>query len=245
MKHMIIFIIFLFPVVVMAEGDYQGLWMGQIEVTDVSESTDYASPKPVKHSFDMTILLHVNKNNDVNLLRHVTIMHNTETDQRALITDDSLLTNSKYVGFVDKNDGKKGGIRLGTLAFGFSPYTTTVTDTTTNPSSTTTIKEKTRMKMDGIISKGQNISCSLELGSTHATNPFKHSYHPDHKKGKNITRNITLIFDEEQTYNDPDNEKFSLSGLYKEEISGLHKNPIIVAGKFTIQRVSKVDTLND
>ncbi|ETR69078.1 MAG: hypothetical protein OMM_04169 [Candidatus Magnetoglobus multicellularis str. Araruama] len=292
MKHIIIFFILLFPIVALAGEGYQGLWIGQIELTDVSEITDYTTPKPVKHVFDMTILLHVDNNNDVNLLRHVTVMKkkerkfatingdpipadielpefppigvdldtssgelgeffsNSENDNYTigefytpvLITNDSLLP--EYEGVVKRN-GKLIGIRFGTVAYGFDPYTTTTTDITKNPPETTEIIERVIKKMDGKITIGQEITCKLIISENHSTNPFKHLYHPDHKKGKKITRTIRLFFSEDQKNNDPDDEKFTLTGIYKEEMIGLHKNPINIAGKFNIQQISDVNKLND
>jgi len=227
MKHIIICIFLLFPVVVIADESCHGLWTGQIELDQVTEISSNTL-KPVKHPFDMTILLHVDKNNVVRLLRHVTMMQKTEmidgneTIRRVLITDDSLLP--EYEGIV-RRDGKLTGIRLGTLAFGFSSYT----DTTQNV-------------MQGTM--GQSISCNLHMDKNHPTNPFKHLYHPDHKQGKEIYRLIELTFSD-ANHNNPDDEKFVLTGHYKEDIIGLLKNTISIAGSFNIQLVSDVDTLND
>jgi len=122
MKRMIIFMILLFPVVVMSDETYQGLWVGQVELDQVTEISSN-TVQPVKHVFDMTLLLHVDKNNVVRLLRHVTMMQKreiideNEIVRRVLITDDTLLP--EYEGIV-RRDGKLSGIRLGTLAYGFS-----------------------------------------------------------------------------------------------------------------------------
>ena len=220
MKHITIFMMLLLPIVVMAEETYQGLWTGQIELDQVTEISSN-TVKPVKHPFDMKIILHVDNNNVVRLLRHVTIMQKrdgNETVQRVLITDDSLLPN--YEGIV-RRDGKLAGIRLGTVAFGFSSETDT-----------------TQKAMEGIM--GQSLACVLIMDKNHPTNPFKHLYHPDHKEGKGITRRVELQF----LNNDPD-EKSVLIGHYKEEIIGLLKATVSIAGSFKIQRVSDVGTLND
>jgi len=225
-------IILLFPIVVMADENRYGLWVGQIELDQVTEITS-GTIQPVKHVFDMKLLLHVDKDNVVRLLRHVTIMQKTEiideeeTVRRALITDDSLIPD--YEGIV-RRDGKLAGIRLGSLAFGFSSESDT--------SQTT---------MEGAIAEGQQISCTLTMNEDHPTNPFKHLYHPDHKKGKKISRNIKLTFNNKPDNNntDPDDEKYALDGIYEEKITGLHKQPISIAGSFNIQHVSVVDILND
>jgi hypothetical protein len=64
------------------------------------------------------------------------------------------------------------------------------------------------------------------------------------KQGKEIYRLIELTFSD-ANHNNPDDEKFVLTGHYKEDIIGLLKNTISIAGSFNIQLVSDVDTLND
>ena len=227
MKRMIIFMILLFPVVVMSDETYQGLWVGQVELDQVTEISSN-TVQPVKHVFDMTLLLHVDKNNVVRLLRHVTMMQKreiideNEIVRRVLITDDTLLP--EYEGIV-RRDGKLSGIRLGTLAYGFSSDSDT-----------------TQKIMEGTM--GQTISCELIMNHNHPTNPFKHLYHPDHKQGKDITRLIELTFSN-VNHNNPDDEKFALAGQYKEEIIGLLKHTLSIVGSFNLQHVSNVGTLND
>ncbi len=80
-----------------------GLWIGQVEITHVSEAvskTDTDTPKETPNPFDMTLLLHAESN--VRLLRDVTLMQKRlettdaagdteERVERVLITDDTLL----------------------------------------------------------------------------------------------------------------------------------------------------------
>ncbi|MEC7225203.1 MAG: hypothetical protein VXW02_13085, partial [Verrucomicrobiota bacterium] len=79
--------------------------------------------------------------------------------------------------------------------------------------------------------------------ASHPTNPFRHRRNPDHTTGRDITRKIEL------TSLSKVNDK--LTGVYDEEISGLHKllgpNKNIglkVRGSFELNRVSKIATLN-
>ena len=99
----------------------------------------------------------------------------------------------------------------------------------------------------------QSLAGSLILPANHPTNPFRHRRHPDHSVGFDITRKLKLSFDGQA--GDPlSTTGFgieSISGVYEEEIFGLHKplGPnqdvgLKVKGTFTLNRISLVDTLN-
>ena len=96
--------------------------------------------------------------------------------------------------------------------------------------------------MSGSIA-GNALSLTFKLPASHPTNPFRHRRNPDHTTGRDITRKIEL------TSLSKVNDK--LTGVYDEEISGLHKllgpNKNIglkVRGSFELNRVSKIATLN-
>ena len=97
------------------------------------------------------------------------------------------------------------------------------------------------------------LKCSIDLPASHPTNPFRHPKHPDHIRGIDITRNIRLDFSGVQgsapVHTGAGTEK--LSGIYREEIFGLHKKlgpnsniGLKVEGSFELNRVSLIDTLN-
>ena len=96
--------------------------------------------------------------------------------------------------------------------------------------------------MDGTVD-GNTLSLTFKLPASHPTNPFRHRRNPDHATGRDITRTLKL------TNLSIDNNK--LTGIYDEEIIGLHKllgpNKDIglkVRGSFELNRVSNVATLN-
>jgi hypothetical protein len=99
------------------------------------------------------------------------------------------------------------------------------------------------------------LAATIYLPANHPTNPFRHRRHPDHTTGFDITRKIRLDF------NGPTNFLARagygvdrISGIYREEISGLHKplgpNPgsspigLKVEGTFVLNRISLIDALN-
>lgn len=94
---------------------------------------------------------------------------------------------------------------------------------------------------------------SILLPANHPTNPFRHRRHPDHAIGFDITRNLRLDFDGTTT-TAPTRAGYGVdrvTGTYREEIFGLHKKlgpqqnlGLRVEGKFELNRISLVDTLN-
>jgi len=213
-------------------GTYQGLWVGQVELNQVNNATSQTNTgtlEPVKHVFDITVLLHVHENGTVSLLKEVTMMQkpiqqdSQDMVQRVLITDDSLLP--EYDGIV-RRDGKLVGIRLGSLAYDFPIGQNQVT-------------------LTGSLSPGQTLECTIVMDENHPTNPFKHLYHPDHQQGRKVTRQIQFTVDSEQNSDNPDDASFTLVGEYLESISGLHKIPLKISGPFEIHRISEVGKLNE
>jgi hypothetical protein len=213
-------------------GTYDGLWIGEIKINNVSEAvskTDATTPVPVANPFLMKIILHVDASNQIRLLRDVTIMqkryteNNVEMVKRVLVTDNTLLPN--FEGVV-RRDGDLVGIRIGSLAFDFDP-------------------DLNAFLVDGTFGAGRTISVSLPLVEDHPTNPFMHKYHPDHVKGKAISRSISLKFDTVQDTNDPASGQSQLIGMFQESVTGLHKAAINAEGRFVLKRVSLIANLND
>jgi len=100
---------------------------------------------------------------------------------------------------------------------------------------------------------GSGLTATIVLPANHPTNPFRHRRHPDHTTGFDITRNIKLTFDaaDSRASGRAGYGVDRISGVYEEEIFGLHKplgpNKDIglkVRGTFQLNRISKIDTLN-
>lgn len=104
--------------------------------------------------------------------------------------------------------------------------------------------------LSGQMAAGGVVTGRIYLGASHPTNPFRHRRHPDHTVGLTISRQLTF----EVSTNGFQQVGFGvdrLSGVYKEEITGLHKplGPdqnigLKTEGTFTLNRVSLVDRLN-
>ncbi|BCX47602.1 laminin [Haloferula helveola] len=112
----------------------------------------------------------------------------------------------------------------------------------------------TELPMTGTFgSGGSGLSASLLLPANHPTNPFRHRRHPDHARGFDVTREIDLSFfsEDDQPLSRAGYGVDRISGVYEEEIFGLHKplGPdkdigLKVRGSFQLQRISLIDTLN-
>ncbi len=236
-----------------------GLWVGTAVVNKVDERIQFPSvaPTPTASEFQLRLIVHVDANGTARLLQQVIQMWRDGTykpdpanssvqivDQPGafvLLTDEALAAN--FSGAVLR-DGVPVGRRISTAAFGF----------------------RTPITMSGGFPTPAlptpSLSCTVPLGYNDPVNPFKHLYHPDHdnlnssydaahplpagSESYTVTRAISLAF----TVDDPEGLQVAgwgdtqLGGTYSETVSGIHKDPIQVQGRFRLQRISPVAELN-
>ncbi len=102
-----------------------------------------------------------------------------------------------------------------------------------------------------------SIVCTVELPFQHGTNPFFHTYHPDHDnksprgvaldegiESYTVNRVCTFRFTASLPGVSPVGWGSSvLGGTYTEVITGLHRAPLTVTGTFLLRRVSELGTL--
>jgi hypothetical protein len=233
-----------------------GLWVGNAVIDRVSQPANISapdSPTPVASPLNFRLLIHVDNDGHVRLLQKVLQMFKTGTykpdpndpdknvvDQPGryvLLTDDSLIPNFSGAAL---RDGQPVPRRISSAAFGFSQP----------------------ILLSGSTSFGAGtFACQVNLDYDHPSNPFKHTFHPDHDnldarfqnklpegvESFSILRQITLEF----TAQDPDNLTVpgwgdnQIGGIYREIISGLHNRAINVSGTFRLTRASTVGVLND
>jgi len=216
-----------------------GLWFGSIEVNKVCEvhanSNDATTPTDTPYSFSLPIILHVDGDGTVSLLSEVTIMQypmsSENYGERVLITDQSELSN--YEGIIRRN-GKLIGARMTSPAFPMEYK---------DDEGELEIKHS----MTGGISLGGSIATTLSYSGDHPTNPYRHHYHPDADEGFEITRYITLTFDEiseADQVDDPELGVSRLTGTYAESVSGLHKATIYSEGTFSLNWINDISNLN-
>ena len=95
--------------------------------------------------------------------------------------------------------------------------------------------------LDGEFSPGGALSGLIQLPADFPTNPFRHRYHPDHDEPAEsfaIQRRLRLEFSASG------DDTGVLEGLYRESLSGLHRQEIRVGGSFTLERISHTPILN-
>ncbi|MCF7731518.1 MAG: FG-GAP-like repeat-containing protein [Akkermansiaceae bacterium] len=211
----------------------KGLWIGQVALIRVNEAVAI-DPENLANTGDaasIRILLHVDDNGRVRLLKDVVVMkrRNDANDPDSatsvvLVTDPSLIPN--FEGLV-RRDGKVVGLRYGSAAYDFSGL---------------------ELQLLGGIGPALGCAGTIHLAANAATNPYRHKFHPQHQLGYAINRSISISFD-----GDPGDPLTAapgfgvdrITGTYRETVTGLHKLPIRVQGGIELTRISEVGTLNN
>jgi len=172
--------------------------------------------------FTFRMLLHVDANLEVRLLKDVVMMFDpTEGVQDfVLLTDDGLIPN--YVGIATR-DGERVGRRISTAAYDFAG---------------------TKLPMTSSGDFG-------EAGSVHratvdvpeSTNPFRHKFQKDHKIGVPVSREIQIRFGD-SAGSSLQSGWSELDADYREIVTGLHRQPIQAGGSMHLRKLTDVDTLD-
>ena len=243
---------------------FAGLWVGNVVLNAVSEpnggqlvtnidlstgtnqvTRTNVSPvaTPTKSTFTMRLLLHVDSLGQARLLKEITLMSHPALYTNDASGNSTLSTPAQAVLLTDPTNfsqysgakllgGQYVGRRLSTIHFDFSGAL--------------------QLDLQGSFGTSSNSTgietVTIPIGAAQPTNPFLHQYHPDHKTAQsyNITRAIEFDFtpnDPAQT-SDPGWGSDQAGGIYQETLTGLHREPIHLAGYFKLQRISTVGQLN-
>jgi len=232
---------------------HAGLWVGSATINAVSEahSANSTNPTPTKSELNLRLLLHVDANGQTRLLKEVIQMWRNGTytndgsgnlvvdkpGQYVLLTDDTLI--GQFQG-ATLRDGEPVGRRLSTVGYDF-------------PSTS----GSNYLNVAGFFAAGQTLAATLMLPHDHPNNPFKHKFHPDHDnlnarfdgpavESFTVTRLVQLQLTAAPPPGPavPDYGYNELGGNYSEVITGLHKNPVHVAGTFRLRRAAYIAVLN-
>lgn len=227
-----------------------GLWVGNAVIEEVSEPAHMTSPSqttPVKSPLTLRLLIHVDGGGTARLLKEVTQMMKPATytttleglkqeaspPKPVLVTDDRLL--SQFQGSVLKG-GKLVGRRWSTAGYDFEAGTNGFA------------------VFNGVFAQNNTVSTTLNIPSSLPTNPFLHRYHPDHDnldaqfKGAKeeaypFTRQLTLTLGGADTA-EPGAGYRVMTGVYQEQVKGVHRSDIYLKGTFRLQRVVNLGVLN-
>lgn len=111
----------------------------------------------------------------------------------------------------------------------------------------------------GSFAIGASLERTIQVPFNDPTNPFVHQYHPDHDnksprgqalpagvESYDITRTCTFEFTSQPPSGSTVTSGWGSSvvgGVYRETITGLHRNPITLSGTFELRRVSEIGVL--
>jgi hypothetical protein len=228
-----------------------GLWVGNVSVSAVSESQlGGLEPEPTGSPLVFRVLIHVDSVGQARLLKEVIQMYEegtvvpdpespgffvVETPGRyVLLTDNSLIPS---FGGAEFREGAPVGLRVSTAAYDFPDQS---------------------LQMTGSFALGGALSVSITMDPESPTNPTRHVYHPDHDNLDALFLNFQeeafaiireMGFDFTQTDPEGKNTKpgwgdIEMGGIFRETITGLHRNDIAVEGVFRLRRVSYTPVLN-
>ena len=117
------------------------------------------------------------------------------------------------------------------------------------------LPKETNLAMAGDFDVGGQLTAVLAIAHDDPSNPFIHTYHPDHDnldarfenplpegvESHRIDRAVALtVHSEAGTITDPMWGTTLFTGAYSETVAGLHKNPIAVQGIFALRRISEI-----
>ena len=236
-----------------APASMAGLWIGRVNVRSVSEAQlGGTTPLPTTREFTQRILIHVNAAGVSRLVKDVIQMWEEGTEmpsasdpelfqvdtpgREVLLTDKNLVPS--YSGIAVRN-GVGVGVRYSTIAYDF---------------------EDQFLEFSGDFDVNGTLGLTLVLDPEMPTNPFRHKFHPDHdnldaqflnfrQEAYQVSRILELQFSEHipgfpDVADPPDWGDSRMGGVFRETLTGLHKNAIFVEGDFQLQRVSAVAELN-
>ncbi|MBW2622757.1 MAG: hypothetical protein JRD68_07605, partial [Deltaproteobacteria bacterium] len=196
---------------------------------------------PTPASFNLRLLLHNDGAGQARLLKEVYQMYRIEGNQAIPV----LLSNDLRIP-----DFNGPGWRLSAIGMGF---------------------EGASGECGGALGPEGAVTCTATLPANHPSNPFLHTFHPDHdnwnarydkhypedegspEESFAVERTITFTFETKyppgcegsacRQYPPPGWGATRIGGTYREVIKGLHKDDITVTGPFSLDRVSVIDQL--
>jgi hypothetical protein len=234
------------------ELDHTGLWVGTVTVNAVTEAqiparTEFTVPQPTGFEFSFKMIVHVDDSGRARLLKEVIQMLapgvGGASPVPVLITDDRLVPRFLPVTLVG---GEPFSHRISTAGYDFPGQA---------------------LEMAGSFSMSGTLSGRLEVPVDLPTNPFLHSLHPDHDNLDPLdnplsdprvmevyaaARAMSLQFtavppecgSDPGCTAPPDWGDRRMGGVFRETLTGLHRNLITVAGTFSLQRVTDAGQLN-
>jgi hypothetical protein len=232
---------------------FAGLWIGAALIDTVSEPAKAdapTTPTPTASEFPLRLLIHVDAAGQARLLKQVVLLWQppvTEPDPKderqrivkepgryVLVTDEALVPRFTRAA---SDDAQRRSRRFSAIAFDFP---------------------EPHLEMQGTFGPGKTLTRTIVLSPDAPTNPFRHPYHPDHdnldehyqplpagqEEVYEVKRDITLTFATSQAEAASDGAVPTVRGTYREVLTGLHHQALVVSGPFQLQRALSVPVLN-
>lgn len=253
------------PVSAQKMASQGGLWVGSVLVNKVSEASNNAEltvPKRAGGEFEFRVIVHIDGDGNARLLQEVVMMQvqpvlgqNNEVLQPArevLVTREDLLP--QFIG-LSLRENQLVGRRISAPVFAH-------TKPPANPPNPATASSQWPIALGRFTPNGV-LSGLIRVHYDDPLNPFVHRYHPDHDnlnerfetnnplpagvESFTFTREIRFEFSETSPLglSVPNWGHDVMGGVYKETITGIHKNRIYVEGTFELTHASDVVVLND
>ena len=234
------------------ELDHTGLWVGTVTVNAVTEAQiparpQFTAPQPTGFEFSFKVLLHVDAAGRTRLLKEVIQMLAPGVGGAApvpvLITDEKLVPRFLPVTMIG---GEPFSHRISTAGYDFPGQT---------------------LDMAGAFSTSGTLSGVLTVPVDLPTNPFLHAKHPDHDNLDPLDKPLTNarvmeVYAVQRSMHlqfaavpaecgsvpgctaPPDWGDRRMGGLFRETVTGLHRNPISLPARSALERVTDAGQLN-
>lgn len=232
-----------------------GLWVGDVVLTQATSmvvgKSDLAPGtvprlEAVRRPMRYRVILHVATDGGVKLLEHATIMRKVRVsenlpEERVVVVNDAAIPG--LVG-IEKRGGKLVGKRFDTAGYDL-PRTVAVPESAdANPDYDPSLLPQTYLTsvaLDGSLAPGGVVTTptgGLVMDPWHRTNPYRHVFNPEHRKGFRITRTMRFEVGDSPAVGE-------LQGVFEETVQGLTKpgNTHVARGKFFLRRVSEATEL--
>ncbi len=206
-----------------------GLWIGDAMITQVQSKVPGVSGTTTGRSFPLRVLLHVDDSGTARLLSQV---------------------------FIGKLAVAPNNLGLSTLESGLK---SSDLGTARRFSAVHLPPEAVLATGSGSVAIGQTLVRTINLAHNAPTNPYDHTYHPDHDnrnarfdaplaagiESPTVTRvcSFTFTASSPTAITVPGWGSTVIGGTYSEAISGIHKTATTVTGTFELRRVSEIGTI--
>ncbi len=205
-----------------------GLWVGDVAVTNVQSKAAGFTGTTTAAAYPLRVILHVDNSGTARLLSQVFLGRLAPAPY-----DLGLSTKESLLKADDRANARR-------LVAAHLPLDTEVATGS------------------GSVALGATLVRAVSIGFTERTNPYVHTYHPDHDnknarfeplstpvESPSIARTCSFTFAPTPPSGTSANGWGAsvLGGTYSETVTGLHKDPLTVTGTFELRRISEIGSI--